>query len=123
MDSSETQLNYQGESSSATSNMTNVDVQRPLYTVPGILHFLQHEWTRFEIERQQWETERAEFQVRQIFNDSCFFCLNRTISLDLFLLGSDRFSSGRTTRTRKFEECARSSNQNVRIRTETRKVR
>ena len=43
--------------------MGTVDMQRPLYTVPGILHFLQHEWTRFEIERQQWETERAEFQV------------------------------------------------------------
>ena len=42
--------------------MTN-EVQRPAYTVPGILHYLQHEWTRFEVERQQWETERAEFQV------------------------------------------------------------
>jgi striatin 1/3/4 len=63
MDGSETPLAYQSDSQSSASNMATIDVQRPLYTVPGILHYLQHEWTRFEIERQQWETERAEFQV------------------------------------------------------------
>uniref|UniRef100_A0A2K6DTN1 Striatin n=1 Tax=Macaca nemestrina TaxID=9545 RepID=A0A2K6DTN1_MACNE len=30
------------------------------YSLPGILHFLQHEWARFEVERAQWEVERAE---------------------------------------------------------------
>lgn len=29
----------------------------------GVLHFLQHEWSRFEVERNQWEMERAELQV------------------------------------------------------------
>jgi hypothetical protein len=33
------------------------------YTMPGILHFLQHEWNRFEYERQQWEIDRAELLV------------------------------------------------------------
>ena len=33
------------------------------YSIPGILHFLQHEWSRFEMERGQWEVERAELQV------------------------------------------------------------
>ena len=33
------------------------------YSIPGILHFLQHEWARFEMERGQWEVERAELQV------------------------------------------------------------
>lgn len=37
---------------------------RSHYSVPGILHFLQHEWARFEVERAQWEVERAELQVR-----------------------------------------------------------
>lgn len=37
--------------------------QRPQYSIPGILHFIQHEWTRFEMERAQWEVERAELQV------------------------------------------------------------
>lgn len=36
---------------------------RPQYSMPGILHFLQTEWARFEMERSQWEVERAEFQV------------------------------------------------------------
>ncbi|KAH9374747.1 hypothetical protein HPB48_012911 [Haemaphysalis longicornis] len=37
--------------------------QRPQYSIPGILHFIQHEWARFEMERAQWDVERAEFQV------------------------------------------------------------
>jgi hypothetical protein len=64
MDGSETPLTYQNETqTSASTAMGSIDAQRPLYTVPGILHYLQHEWTRFEIERQQWETERAELHV------------------------------------------------------------
>jgi striatin 1/3/4 len=68
MDGSEIPLAYQTDNQTSSANMTNLDVQRPLYTVPGILHYLQHEWTRFEMERQQWETERAEFQVRNAFS-------------------------------------------------------
>ncbi|UJR08728.1 hypothetical protein I4U23_012985 [Adineta vaga] len=67
MDGSESPLSYQNDSQTTASNMGTIDPQRSLYTVPGILHFLQHEWTRFEIERQQWETERAEFQARIAF--------------------------------------------------------
>ena len=33
------------------------------YSIPGILHFLQHEWARFEMERGQWDVEKAELQV------------------------------------------------------------
>jgi len=36
---------------------------RPQYSMPGILHFLQTEWARFEMERSQWDVERAELQV------------------------------------------------------------
>lgn len=36
---------------------------RAQYNIPGILHFLQHEWARFEVERAQWDVERAELQV------------------------------------------------------------
>ncbi len=39
------------------------------YSIPGILHFLQHEWSRFEMERGQWEVEKAELQVRIKAND------------------------------------------------------
>jgi hypothetical protein len=34
------------------------------YTMPGILHYIQHEWNRFEFERQQWELEKSELMVR-----------------------------------------------------------
>ena len=36
---------------------------RPQYSMPGILHFLQTEWARFEMERSQWDVEKAELQV------------------------------------------------------------
>jgi hypothetical protein len=52
-------------SNSNSNNINNSNGERPpnAYTMPGILHFLQHEWNRFEYERQQWDTERAELLV------------------------------------------------------------
>ena len=35
----------------------------PQYTMPGVLHYIQHEFSRFEIERSQWDVDRAELQV------------------------------------------------------------
>ncbi|XP_056590392.1 striatin isoform X2 [Triplophysa dalaica] len=43
------------------------EAARAQYSVPGILHFLQHEWARFEVERAQWEVERAELQAQIAF--------------------------------------------------------
>lgn len=43
----------------ANGNAQNV----PQYTIPGILHFIEHEWQRFQAERSQWDTDRAELQV------------------------------------------------------------
>ncbi|XP_062868465.1 striatin [Trichomycterus rosablanca] len=40
---------------------------RAQYSIPGILHFLQHEWARFEVERAQWDVERAELQAQIAF--------------------------------------------------------
>uniref|UniRef100_A0A8D0C2E6 Striatin 4 n=1 Tax=Salvator merianae TaxID=96440 RepID=A0A8D0C2E6_SALMN len=36
-------------------------------SLPGILHFIQHEWARFEAEKSRWETERAELQAQVAF--------------------------------------------------------
>lgn len=46
----------------------NDDLPRPQqqYTIPGILHYIQHEWARFEMERAHWEVERAELQVSHL---------------------------------------------------------
>lgn len=41
---------------------------RPQYNMPGILQFLQTEWAKFEMERAQWDVERAELQVNYYFS-------------------------------------------------------
>lgn len=55
--------------------------QGPQYSMPGILHFIQHEWARFELDRSQWELDRAEFQVLQLIHQTitdCSFSTNRS---------------------------------------------
>lgn len=34
------------------------------YTLPGVLHYLQVEWRKFEKERNQWEIEKSDLKVR-----------------------------------------------------------
>lgn len=53
-----------GQSSLMPPSQQQQPQQQQQYTIPGILHFLQFEWQRFELERQQWEVERAELQAR-----------------------------------------------------------
>uniref|UniRef100_A0A6Q2YZS6 Striatin-3 n=1 Tax=Esox lucius TaxID=8010 RepID=A0A6Q2YZS6_ESOLU len=49
-------------------NNNQDEMPRPQqYTIPGILHYIQHEWARFEMERAHWEVERAELQARIAF--------------------------------------------------------
>lgn len=62
--------------------------QRPHYSIPGILHFIQHEWARFEMERAQWEVERAELQV-SVFTSTVY----------LFRLSTPRFDRIKTYMT------------------------
>ncbi|CAH1985182.1 unnamed protein product [Acanthoscelides obtectus] len=50
------------------NNKQNEEVNtKSHYSIPGILHFIQHEWARFELERSQWEVDRAELQARIAF--------------------------------------------------------
>ncbi|KAK9496640.1 hypothetical protein O3M35_013080 [Rhynocoris fuscipes] len=64
-------LNGQIGPSSASANtgikQNDETNQRLQYSIPGILHFIQHEWARFEMERSQWEVDRAELQARIAF--------------------------------------------------------
>lgn len=50
--------NKQGD---GTNNITS---HEQIYTIPGVLHFIQHEFSRFEIERSQWDVDRAELQAK-----------------------------------------------------------
>lgn len=36
-------------------------------TLPGILHFIQYEWGRFQAEKYRWEAERDELRVILLF--------------------------------------------------------
>ncbi|KAK7882591.1 hypothetical protein WMY93_028765 [Mugilogobius chulae] len=36
-------------------------------TLPGILHFIQHEWGRFQAEKYRWEAERDELRAQVAF--------------------------------------------------------
>lgn len=47
----------------ANSKQQNEQHQRAQYSMAGILHFLQTEWARFEMDRAQWDVEKAELQV------------------------------------------------------------
>lgn len=47
----------------------------------GVLHYIQHEWSRHELERAQWEMERAELKVKFIL----VYYLNIKIKLFVIL--------------------------------------
>lgn len=44
-----------GNGGSGGGHMNSNNDIRHTYTIPGIVQFLQYEWQRFELRRQQWE--------------------------------------------------------------------
>ncbi len=56
-------INDDGNGSSGGGGSQTNNPRSSQYSIPGILHFIQHEWARFEMERSQWDVERAELQV------------------------------------------------------------
>ena len=70
------------------------------YSIPGILHFLQYEWQRFELERQQWNVERAELQARiALLQGKCAELSRIALAVTLFPLLSILFSGQWFTNT------------------------
>jgi len=57
----------QGQQNMQANKAVEENNLRNQYSIPGILHFIQHEWSRFEMERSQWEVEKAELQARIAF--------------------------------------------------------
>lgn len=58
------QNNNDGTNGAGKGQQQSEKAPKVQYSIPGVLHFIQHEWARFEMERAQWEVERAELQVR-----------------------------------------------------------
>ncbi|KAL1489800.1 hypothetical protein ABEB36_013732 [Hypothenemus hampei] len=61
------QMGPQTTQTAANNKQNEEPQQKNHYSIPGILHFIQHEWARFELERSQWEVDRAELQARIAF--------------------------------------------------------
>ncbi|CAI5451658.1 unnamed protein product [Caenorhabditis angaria] len=56
-----------GQQQNSQNDKTDEETSRPQYSMSGVLHYIQHEWTRYELERSRWEAERAEMQARIAF--------------------------------------------------------
>merc|ERR1712071_426392 len=70
-------------SSSVKTNNNEDNNPRTQYSIPGILHYIQHEWARFEMERSQWDVERAEFSTRSVLKTrNCFVRKQNLIFVD-----------------------------------------
>uniref|UniRef100_A0ACB8FT08 Uncharacterized protein n=1 Tax=Sphaerodactylus townsendi TaxID=933632 RepID=A0ACB8FT08_9SAUR len=59
-------------------------------SLPGILHFIQHEWARFEAEKSRWEAEKAELQrirdvIGNLLPDKCMEDINCFNSATVYL--------------------------------------
>ncbi|XP_039284880.1 striatin-3 isoform X2 [Nilaparvata lugens] len=73
MEDSSPSQNHNGQIGSSSGginvgNKQNDDGNQQIqYSIPGILHFIQHEWARFEMERSQWDVDKAELQARIAF--------------------------------------------------------
>ncbi len=66
------------------SNNGEIPIAQPLqnYTFPGVLHYLQVEWRRFERDRNEWELERSELKVRATKKARVAFLEGERKSLD-----------------------------------------
>jgi predicted nucleic acid-binding Zn-ribbon protein len=56
----------------ALPNPLNMSSDEPhtnkaIYTLPGVLNFLQQDWRKFERERNEWQVERSELRSRLAF--------------------------------------------------------
>ncbi|KAL3115423.1 hypothetical protein niasHT_020096 [Heterodera trifolii] len=58
-----------GNKENCDNNSTEVKQSSTMspFSMPGVLHFLQQEWGRYELDRAQWEIERTELKARISF--------------------------------------------------------
>lgn len=84
-ESSPQNLNGQIGSTGGVNKQNENNNQRPQYSIPGILHFIQHEWTKFEMERSQWEVHKAELEVSFFAEWFIFPIFRLAYQLDLFI--------------------------------------
>ncbi|CAI2723263.1 unnamed protein product [Schistosoma spindalis] len=62
-----TSINFQRDAEGTTETFPSIQTKTGFYTMSGILDFLQLEWSRMQLERTQWDIERAELHARIAF--------------------------------------------------------
>ncbi|CAH8443039.1 unnamed protein product [Schistosoma guineensis] len=62
-----TSVNFQKHAEGTTETLPSIQTKTGFYTMSGILDFLQLEWSRMQLERTQWDVERAELHARIAF--------------------------------------------------------
>ncbi|CAH8443326.1 unnamed protein product [Schistosoma intercalatum] len=62
-----TSVNFQKHAEETTETFPSIQTKTGFYTMSGILDFLQLEWSRMQLERTQWDVERAELHARIAF--------------------------------------------------------
>ena len=62
---------------------------QPAYTIPGILNFIKHEWTRFEKERANWDAEKTELQVRTTVTTRGKMVVRNTLTMKFSLINTN----------------------------------
>ncbi|CAH8831724.1 unnamed protein product [Trichobilharzia szidati] len=59
-----TSAHFQRDAEEATANVPSLPGKTGFYTMAGILDFLQLEWSKMQLERTQWDVEKAELQAK-----------------------------------------------------------
>ncbi|CAH8445144.1 unnamed protein product [Schistosoma margrebowiei] len=62
-----TSVSFQKDAEGTTETFPSIQTKTGFYTMSGILDFLQLEWSRMQLERTQWDVERAELHARIAF--------------------------------------------------------
>ncbi|VDO58466.1 unnamed protein product [Schistosoma margrebowiei] len=62
-----TSVSFQKDAEGTTETFPSIQTKTGFYTMSGILDFLQLEWSRMQLERTQWDVERAELHVNLLY--------------------------------------------------------
>ncbi|VDP96673.1 unnamed protein product [Trichobilharzia regenti] len=71
-----TSAHFQRDAEETTANLPSLPGKTGFYTMAGILDFLQLEWSKMQLERTQWDVEKAELQIQRYLVDSSSFSVS-----------------------------------------------
>ncbi|CAH8438872.1 unnamed protein product [Schistosoma turkestanicum] len=106
-----TSANFQKDAEETAETLSSIQTKTGFYTMAGILEFLHLEWSRMQLERTQWDVERAELHARIAFLQGKFRgleCLRndlvRRIKMLEYALIRERSSKAQDGNSKEIEE-------------------